>query len=107
MPREPASGERCPLCRHSLNITPPETVKILQKYAMRANREAQFLLGSAYQHGEYGLVRCSKKARPCDLRHSSGLLQAFGSLLMGLWGLAGSRGPQLRLALVSLALLVR
>ena len=58
------ASERRPLCRHSLNITPPETVKILQKYAMRTNREAQFLLGSAYQHGEYGygLVRCSKKA---------------------------------------------
>ena len=36
-----------------------------------------------------------------------GLLQAFGSLLVGPWGLAGSRGPQPRLALVSLASLVR
>ena len=56
-------------------------------------------------NGEPCSGRC-EAVPPCDPRHSSGLLQAFGSLLMGLWGLAGSRGPQPRLALVSLASLV-
>ena len=72
----------------------PDSEMTRQNHKLGSNRDASW---------RFMTNRARGGARPCDPKHSLGLLQAFGSLLMGLWGLAGSRGPAARARLARVA----
>ena len=75
-----------------ISSPPPREAHPGSEMARHNHQAVAFLHGRTFLcfYGDPCSGRC-EAVPPRDPRHSSGLLQAFGSLLVGLWGLAGSR----------------